>query len=352
MAEQERLQVAAGGPLSDELVRRIVEREPRVEFLTDESLLPPQRHPGDHAGDPAYQRSPEQERRYEQLLRTADVLYGIPREDPSRLKPVLEANPGLRWVHTTPAGGGSQVKAAGLTEEQLDRIAFTTSAGVHAEPLAEFSVFGLLAGLKTLPRLQEHQRRHDWATERWTMRLLGDSAVLVVGLGHIGRATAAKLAVLGARVSGTSRRDVEVEGVGEVLHPDALAERIGEFDGIVVTLPGTDRTRHLVGDEALAAAKPGAVVVNVGRGSVIDEAALVRELQSGRIAYAALDVVEEEPLDPGSPLWDMPNVLISPHTAAMNEREDRLIADLFAENATRFLDGRDLINRVNTIEFY
>jgi phosphoglycerate dehydrogenase-like enzyme len=350
--EQGRLRVAAGGPLADELVRRIVEREPRVEFLTDESLLPPQRHPGDHAGDPGFQRSPEQQRRYEELLRTADALYGIPGERPSLLRPVVEANPGLRWVHTTPAGGGSQVKAAGLTEEQLERVAFTTSAGVHVEPLAEFALFGLLAGLKTLPRLQEHQRRHEWAAERWTMRLIGDAAVLVVGLGHIGRTTAAKLAALGARVAGTSRRDVQVDGVSEVIHPDALAERIGEFDGIVVTLPGTDLTRHLVGAEALAAAKPGAVIVNVGRGTVIDEAALVHELQEGRIGYAALDVVEQEPLDPESPLWDLPNVLISPHTAAMHEREDRLIAELFAENATRFLDGRELINRVDTVEFY
>ena len=352
MADQQRIRVAAGGPLTDELVRRIVEREPRVEFLTDESLLPPQRHPGDHAGDPAFRRSPAQERRYDELLRSADVLYGIPGEDPSRLRPVIEANRSLRWVHTTPAGGGSQVKAARLSEEQLDRIAFTTSAGVHVEPLAEFSLFGLLAGLKTLPRLQEHQARHDWAAERWTMRLIGDANVLVVGLGHIGRTTARKLALLGARVAGTSRRDVEVEGVGDVIHPDALADRIGEFDGVVVTLPGTDQTRHLVGAEALAAAKPGVVIVNVGRGSVIDESALVRELQGGRIGYAALDVVEQEPLDAGSPLWDMPNVLISPHTAAMHEREDRLIADLFAENATRFLDGRELINRVNTVEFY
>lgn len=352
MAEEQRIRVAVGGPLADELVQRIVEREPRVEFLIDQSLLPPQRHPGDHAGDPAFERSPEQQRRYEELLNTADVLYGIPGERPTLLKRVVESNPRLRWVHTTPAGGGSQVKAAKLTEEQLQRIAFTTSAGVHVEPLAEFSLFGLLAGLKTLPRLQDHQRRHDWAADRWTMRLLGDANVLVVGLGHIGRTTARKLALLGARVAGTSRRDVAVEGVSEVVHPDRLAERIGEFDGIVVTLPGTDLTRHLVGDEVLAAAKPGAVVVNVGRGTVIDEAALVRELQAGRIAYAALDVVEEEPLDPASPLWDLPNVLISPHTAAMNEREDALIAELFAENATRFLDGRELINRVDTVEFY
>src|SRR4051812_6013946 len=102
MAEQQRIRVAVGGPLTDELMRRIVEREPRVEFLTDESLLPPSRHPGDHAGDPAFQRSPEQQQRYEEALRGADVLYGIPGEQPALLKEALDANNGLRWVHTTP----------------------------------------------------------------------------------------------------------------------------------------------------------------------------------------------------------------------------------------------------------
>ena len=351
MADEQGIRVAAGGPLADDLVRRIVEREPRVEFLIDQSLLPPMRYPGDHAGDPEFQRTPEQQQRFEELIDEADVLYGIPEESPAALKRAVEANPRLRWVHTTPAGGGGQVKAAALAEEDLERIAFTTSAGVHVEPLSEFSLFGLLAGFKMLPRLQDHQRRHEWA-ERWAMPLLAGSRILVIGLGHIGRTTAAKLAALGVTVAGTSRRDVQVDGVTEVVHPDALAERIGEFDGVVVTLPGTDATEHLVGAEVLGAARPGVVIVNVGRGSVIDEAALLHELQGGRIGYAALDVTEHEPLDPDSPLWDLPNVLISPHTAAMNEREDSLIADLFAENATRFLDGRELLNRVNTVEFY
>ena len=184
------------------------------------------------------------------------------------------------------------------------------------------------------------------------MRRLEGSRVLVVGLGSIGRLVAERLAGRGVHVAGTSRRSVEVEGVEEVIHPKDLADRVGEFHGIVVTLPGTDETRHLVGAAVLAATKPGVVITNVGRGTVIDQDALIEHLRTGQVGFAALDVTDPEPLPADSPLWDLPNVLISPHTAALSEREDDLIAGLFARNATRYLDGEPLINPVNTSEFY
>lgn len=347
-----RLRAVAAGPLPEELADRVRRAEPRLDLIVEQALLPPMRHPGDHQGDPSFRRSKADQRRFEELLDSAEVLYGIPDERPAALTRTVRANPALRWVQTMPAGGGAQVKRAGLTAEELDRIAFTTTAGVHEEPLAEFALFGLLAGLKTLPRLQGHQRRHDWTGDRWTMRMLAGSRVLVVGLGHIGRTTAAKLAALGVQVAGTSRRDVTVDGVVEVLHPDVLADRIGEFDGVVVALPGTAETERLVSAEVLERMKPGTVLVNVGRGTVIDEPALVRALEDGRVGFAALDVVAEEPLASDSPLWDFDTVLLSPHTAALNAREDELIAALFADNAARYLDGRELVNRVDTVEFY
>ena len=349
---ERRLRAVAATPLPEELAERVRAAEPRLDLVVEQDLLPPQLHPGDHQGDPAFERSAADQRRFEQLLDSAQVLYGIPGERPSELARTLRANPALEWVQLMPAGGGGQVKGAKLTRDELDRVRFTTTAGVHAVPLAEWSEFGLLAGFKTLPRLQEAQRAHEWAESRWMMRRLEDSRVLVVGLGSIGRLVAERLARQGVHVAGTSRRDVEVAGVEEVLHPRDLAARVGDFDGIVVTLPGTDETRHLVSAEVLAAVRPGVTVVNVGRGTVIDQEALVEHLRTGRVGFAALDVTDPEPLPEDSPLWDLPNVLISPHTAALSDREDDLIADLFARNVTRYLDGEPLINPVDTHEFY
>lgn len=346
-----RLRVVASTPLSEELIALVEEREPRVEFVRDQSLLPPMRFPGDHSGDPDFRRTAEQQARFDALVDSADVLYGVPDENPRALARTAAANPGLRWVQTMPAGGGGQVKAAGLSDELLERIAFSTSAGVHAGPLAEFAVFGLMAGAKTLPRLLEQQRDAVWSP-RWTMGLISEQRILVVGLGSIGRETALKLQALGATVVGTSRRDTPIDGVDEIIRTDQLAEVVGTVDGIVVALPGTDATERLLDEAFFAAVRPGTSFVNVGRGTVVDEVALLAALDDGRIGFAALDVVAREPLDASSPLWAHPRVLLSPHTAALNAAEDRLIAELFARNATRFLDGVPLINRVDTVEFY
>jgi phosphoglycerate dehydrogenase-like enzyme len=267
------------------------------------------------------------------------------------LKRTADVNPLLRWVQTMAAGGGGAVKAAGLDDAQLERIAFTTSAGVHGGPLAEFAVFGVLAGAKSLPRLLAQQRDRVWSG-RWEMGQISEQTVLVVGLGGIGSAVASRLSAMGATVIGTSRRDVTVAGVSRVVHPDSLVEVVGEVDAIVLTLPGTAATVGMLGEAVFDAVKHGVTVVNVGRGTVVDEPALIAALADGRVGFAALDVVSHEPLAEDSPLWAAPNVLISPHTAALNAAEDRLIAELFARNATRFLDGRPLLNRVDTIEFY
>jgi phosphoglycerate dehydrogenase-like enzyme len=174
----------------------------------------------------------------------------------------------------------------------------------------------------------------------------------VVGLGSIGRAVAAKFALLGATVIGVHRREVEAEGVSRIVPVDELGDVAAQADAVVMTLPGTTATEKMLSAEVLTRFRPGTILVNVGRGSTIDEDALVEALRDGRVGFAALDVFATEPLPADSPLWGMPSVLISPHTAALHPGEDRLIAELFAENAGRFLDGRPLINRVNTVEFY
>jgi len=176
--------------------------------------------------------------------------------------------------------------------------------------------------------------------------------VLVVGLGGVGREVARLAKALWMRTIGTSRDDLPVPFVDELVHTDDLAAAAARADAIVVALPGTAATLKLVGENVFAAVRPGTTLVNIGRGTVVDEDALIRALESGRIGFAALDVFAKEPLDPASPLWDFPNVVISPHTAALDAGEERRIAELFADNATRFLDGLPLRNVVNTVEFY
>lgn len=345
-----RLTVAVATPLSEELCELIERREPRVDLIRDQSLLPPMRHPADFTGDPAFRRTEAQQERFERLLDDADALYGIPDVDPAALKRTVESNPRLRWVQVMAAGGGSQVKAAGLNAEQLERVAFTTSAGVHGGPLAEFALFGVLAGAKSLPRLLSQQRAHEWSG-RWQMKQVSEQTVLVLGLGGIGAEVARLLSAVGAHVIGTSRHQRPVEDVDELVRPDAIASVAGRVHAVVVALPGTAATEGMLGAEFFAAARPGLTVVNVGRGTVIDEPALIAALDDGTVGFAALDVVASEPLADDSRLWDHPNVLISPHTAALNDAEDRRIAELFADNATRLLDGRPLRNRVDTVDF-
>lgn len=347
----QRLRVVLATPLSEELCTLVEQREPRLELVRDQRLLPPQRHAGDHQGDPAFVLTAAQEAEFDALVDSADALYGVPRENPAALARTIEANPRLLWVHTTPAGGGAQVKAAQLAPDALERIIFTQSAGVHADPLAEFALLGVLAGIKNLPRLAAAQIRGEWAP-RWSSASISDQTIVVVGLGGIGRKTAEKFALLGARVIGVHRSHVDARGVDEVVSVDSLADVAASADAIIMTLPGTVSTEKMLSRAVLASVKPGITIVNVGRGTTIDEAALVEALQDGRVGYAALDVFEVEPLPTESPLWTMPNVMISPHTGALHSNEDRRIAELFAHNASRFLDGQPMINRVNTVEFY
>lgn len=345
------LRVVVASPLSEAHCELIERLEPRVEVIRDQSLYPPMRHAADFSGDPSFRRTADQQQAFEAMVDSAEVLYGIPDVDPAALKRTADANPGLRWVQTMAAGGGGQVKAAGLSQEQLDRIVFTTSAGVHGGPLAEFAVLGLFAGAKHLPRLIAQQRDRSW-TGRWPMGQVSEMTVLVVGLGGIGREVAKKLSALGATIIGTSRHGQPVDHVDRLIQVDEITATVPEVDAIVLTLPGTAATEKLLGAEVLAAVKPGTVLVNVGRGTVIDEDALLPALRDGRIGFAALDVFATEPLPQDSPLWGEPNVLVSPHTAALNDAEDRLIAELFAANATRFLDHSELVNRVDTVDFY
>lgn len=345
------LKIAIATPLRPDLRHLLTDVDPAVELLVDDTLLPAQRWGGDHDGDPDFRRAPDQQAAYEALLAAADVLYGIPDLSPPALAAAVRANPRLRWVQTMAAGGGASVKAAQLTAAELDRVVFTTSAGVHGTTLAEFALFGILAGAKDLPRLRRQQADREWS-QRWAMKQVSEQTVLIVGLGGIGTETARLVKALGAKVLGVKRTPGAVDHVDEVFATADLPQLVGRADAIVFTLPGTAATEKLYSAAMIAATKPGAVIVNVGRGTVIDEPAMIEALQSGRLGAAFLDVVASEPLDPQSPLWGMDQVVIAPHTAALSPLEDQRIAELFAANLRRFLDGEPLLNVVDTHDFY
>ncbi len=157
--------------------------------------------------------------------------------------------------------------------------------------------------------------------------------------------------VLGIKRSpeGVEAADV---GVNELGGPDALSDMLPRADFLVLSAPHTQETEHVIGEEQLALLPPGAVVINVGRGALIDEPALVSALRSGHLGGASLDVFEEEPLPESSPLWEMPNVIVSPHSGSTSDRENGRIIDLFCENLERFLRGHPLLNVLDTNRLY
>ncbi len=342
----ESVRVTIAGPLEAELVESIRAVDSRVEVEYDPDLLPPPRFPGDHRGVDGFRRSPEDERRWRQMLAVAEVLFGIPRESPRGLADAVRAAPGLRWVQATAAGAGEQVGAAGLTDEELGRVIVTSGAGVHARPLAEFALFGMLAFAKGLPRMLADQRARRWG--HYPVAELSGRTLLIVGLGQIGAEVARLAAAFGMRVVGLNRTGSgDHPYVEELDRIDALGDRLPEADAIVISLPLTPQTTGLLDATAIGRVKPGATLVNVGRGGVLDEPALIDALRSERLAGAALDVFATEPLAADSPLWELPNVLVSPHTAGLSVHENERLVSLFVENLRRYLRGEDLLNRVD-----
>jgi phosphoglycerate dehydrogenase-like enzyme len=344
--------VAIAVPLEAELVERIRAVDPSITVLYEPELLPPERFPADHSGDPEFRRTPEQEERYWDMLNGADVLYGFPDESPAGLARVAGSNPHLRWIHAMAAGAGGAVKASGLDAATLGKFQVTTSAGVHALPLAEFAALGILNGFKRSGELAQDQAAKIWPELRTPTRLVNGSCLVITGLGEIGLETARIARALGMRVSGTKRTVEPIDGIDEVAGNDGLSGLLASADAVVNTLPGTPYTERLFNRDVFAAMKPGAVFVNVGRGTVVDEEALLEALDNGQVSYACLDVFAVEPLPQDSPLWNHPKVMVSPHTSALSAAENRLIAERFCSNLRTFLDGGELPHLVDTVHFY
>ncbi|MET3923695.1 phosphoglycerate dehydrogenase-like enzyme [Arthrobacter sp. UYEF20] len=344
--------VAIAVPLEAEFVERIRAVDPSVTVLYEPELLPPERFPADHSGDPDFRRTPEQEERYWAMLNSAQVLYGFPNESPAGLARIAGSNPHLEWIQAMAAGAGGAVKASGLDARTLQKFKVTTSAGVHALPLAEFAALGILNGFKRSAELAQDQAARIWPELRTPTRLVSGSRLVITGLGEIGLETARIARALGMTVSGTKRTVEPIDGIEEVADNAGLAGLLATADAVVNTLPGTPHTEKLFNRAVFAAMKPGTVFVNVGRGTVVDEEALLDALGNGQVSYACLDVFAVEPLPRDSPLWNHPRVMVSPHTSALSAAENRLISERFCTNLRTFLDGGELPHLVDTVHFY
>jgi len=274
-----------------------------------------------------------------EAMSSAEVLlaWKVP---PGALAPM----PALRWVQVTGAGVDHFLESSELAAA----VTVTRSLGRFGVQVSEYVVGYLLHHLIGIGAYRDQQRRHHWTPgER---PLLADRTVGIVGLGSLGLPTARALAALGARVLGVRRSGLALEGVDEVFAAANWRDMLPACNALVITAPKTADTVGMIDREALAALPPGAVLINVARGELVDEDALLAALDSGHLGAAVLDVFASEPLPEDHPLWDQPGVLITPHIAAPSEVE--VIADEFAENYRRYVAGRELVNVVDRSRGY
>lgn len=327
--------------LEDEYVERIRRSAPGIDVLHHPDLLRPPRYPADHTGR-AVERSLEDEARWQALLGEATLLFDF---DMTHREDLPDLAPRVRWIQATSAGIGQFVRRHDYAR-RMPRTVFTTASGVHARPLAEFVLLGMLGHVRGLLPTVHAQRARHW--ERFAGTDLEGRTAVVVGYGSIGREVGRMARAFGVRVVGVRSRPGDADPASvhaDELHGiDALPALLPRADFLVLAAPHTPETEGMIGAAELAALPPGSALINVGRGALVDEDALAASLASGHLGGAYLDVFETEPLPPDSPLWDMPNALVSPHSASTSDRENGRIVDLFCENLRRWGAGEPLLN--------
>lgn len=323
-------------PFSDELMKKITDVSPRIVV---ENIVA---RKGDDINDEVWKK--------------VEVLYT------NRALPTPEQAPRLRWIQFHWAGLDHALEEPILRREDMN---ITSMSGASASQLAEHALLMMLALGHHIPELFAQQRKAEWPSGRWelfTPHELRGSTVGIVGYGSIGRQIARLLQTFGAKVLAT-KRDIRhpedtgytVEGLGDppgdlvnrLYPPQALGSMLKECDYVVVTLPRTKETRGLIGGKELAALKPGAYLVDISRGEIVDQNALIPLLRERKIAGAALDVFPVEPLPADSPLWKLSNVIITPHIAGFSAEYDERAAELFAQNLHRYLEELPLYNRLD-----
>jgi phosphoglycerate dehydrogenase-like enzyme len=337
-------QVLIASYLEPKYVEQIRQEVPEVEVIYRPDLIGKPRYIADHTS--IRERSVTQESEWQELLASADILFDF---DHSHREDLPQIANNLKWIQATSAGIGQFVKRMGYAE-QTDWL-FTTASGVHARPLAEFALMAMLMFAKQYPYLASEKQAHHW--ERYCATELAGKTVAILGLGKIGCEVARLAKAFEMHTIGSRRHAKQkTQYVDEVYSPDDLALVLSNTGFLVLSTPHTSETEYLIGERELALLPEGAVLINIARGAIVDEQAMIEALQRGHLAGAALDVFEIEPLPHDSPLWDMPNVIISPHSASTAETENAKITRIFCDNLRRFVEGKALMNLLDVERLY
>lgn len=330
--------------LEPEYVAQIEAVSPEIRVINRPDLLGKPRYIADHTAPVS--RTPEQEAEWRGLLAQADVLFDF---DFTHREDLPELAPNLKWIQATSAGIGKFVERMRYAERT--GWIFTTASGVHARPLAEFAIMAMLYFAKDFEYLQREKANRHW--KRYCATELAGKTLVIIGLGKIGQETARLAKAFDMRVIGTRRDPSKLTPHVDVLYTlDDLPALLTQAQYLVLSTPHTRETERLIRAEQLALLPRGAVLINVARGAVVDQAALTTALQSGHLRGAALDVFEIEPLPADDPLWEMPNVIICPHSASTADTENQKITDIFCENLRRYLAGEQLINVLDVEKGY
>ena len=276
------------------------------------------------------------------LERAADAEVAFSGNNPRRVRKLLDATPKLRWYHTVSAG----VENMPLPELAQRGIVLTNNSGSYDIQIAEHLMAFVFAASRQLHRYRDNQRASEW--KELQHQELRDATIVVYGMGSIGGEIARLASAVGMRVIGVRRKEGPAEaGIERVVAADRLLEVVGEADYLAIAAPLTSATRGAVSREVISRMKPSAWIMNIGRGAIVDEPAMIEALQAKRIGGAALDVFTTEPLPKESPLWGLENVIITPHHSGSSPRVSERTLKLFAENLRRYKAGEPLINRVD-----
>jgi phosphoglycerate dehydrogenase-like enzyme len=252
--------------------------------------------------------------------------------------------PNLRWYQQWGAGVDWLLRHPEIAEREF---LLTNASGVHAIPISEHILAFMLAFARSLPAAIRAQEQHDWIRTQPIFELAGKT-MLLVGIGAIGKRTAQIASALGVRVLGIRHNPSKnAPGIERMVGQDELDSVLPEADFIVLTVPLTNETRGLIGASAFARMKTTAYLINIGRGGTIDEPALIQALQTSQIAGAGLDVFAAEPLPPDSPLWDMKNVIITPHYSGLTPHYQERAMELFLDNLQRYINQQPMRNVVD-----